>query len=492
MAPKHQIPAKYEVNFWERFRNVEDVDPPRAEDIDYLQPDDALSKAYAAEMVKDRPVDKLREMRINLAMDTYEKQRPKDKVMHHYVIRDAGDPDAIGEYYSTGDERNSCPIYQNARGITLTREKQPVGNGSEEEQYGWILGSIEERRPLYGIVSDDLSVPTLGWQGFTAPGPVPTIRYYSHASASRMFKDKGNAAIQAQEYLAAESWYTKALGTKMDPHEFPEPMGMIHSNRAQARLYLLKYHEAAADAEMALRFLQNVLQMNEPTVMLKQKTYVRRAKALAGMKQYHEAESVMKNAHVQFPGSDCIESCWKEMQVAKRSDTRGQQSGPTGALLRFVGNAVQEVQSLAEGFKDSLADAVFPESLAKTLLKLEYLFCKADGEALTDVQVLFRASGGLRTLMHLVEVQWKSNMEGKHVDMDKLDSLCTVLSILSLASDGQVESISMVSSQVPALFAALGGCNRKVNSGFLCRSAEARGAGVGPMQLRQQGSCPVV
>jgi len=472
MPPKRGggvMPAKYEVDY-SRFGAIEDPEPPRAEDVDYLEPEETFNRVCEAEMVKDRPVDKLREMKIKLAMDAYERRRPKDKVMHHYIIKDAGDIDAIGEYYPTGDERNSCPIYKNANGITLTREKQPVGKDSDEEQYGWILGSIEERRPLYGVMSDDLSVPTLGWQGFTAPEPVPTVRYYSHASASRMFKDKGNAAVQAKEFVEADSWYTKALSTKMDPNEFPEPMAMIFSNRAQVRLHLLKYDEAADDADMALRFLRNVTQVDEPTVMLKQKTYVRRAKALAGMKQFHEAESVMKNARLQFPDSEEIEKCCKEMEIAKASDVReAPQAGPTGPLLRFVGKAVEEMQFLVGEYASNLADAIFPVNLTKVLLKLEYVLAKADGSALSDVQTLFRANGGLRTLLHIVTIQWKSALEGKAVDMHKLDSLCTVLSVLSLACDDCPGSIALAASEAPALFAALGGCNRKVDGHFCTR-----------------------
>merc|ERR1719482_2075463 len=113
---------------------------------------------------------------------------------------------------------------------------------------------------------------------------------------------------------------------------------------------------------MALRFLRSVIQFDEPTVMLKQKTYVRRAKALAGMKQFFEAESVMRNARMQYPDSDEIEKCWKEMEIAKSSDVKeAPQAGPTGPLLRFVGKAVEEMQFLVEEFASNLADAIFPE-----------------------------------------------------------------------------------------------------------------------------------
>ena len=66
-----------------------------------------------------------------MAVEAYEKRRPADsvrvhagvhmglttsnaaEVMHHYWVKEAGDPEAIGEYFPTGDERNGVPLYQN-------------------------------------------------------------------------------------------------------------------------------------------------------------------------------------------------------------------------------------------------------------------------------------------------------------------------------------------------------------------------------------------
>mmetsp|Transcript_29353 Transcript_29353/g.46891 ORF Transcript_29353/g.46891 Transcript_29353/m.46891 type:complete len:869 (-) Transcript_29353:119-2725(-) len=457
--------VKWDVDY-SKFEKIEDPEI-QASEIDYLEPDEALNRTYEAEMLNDSPVDKLREMKIKLAMEAYERRRPKDKVMHHYVIKDAGDSDAIGEYFATGDERNGCPIYRNSSGITLTREKQPKGE-SDEEEYGWILGSIEERRPLYGVMTDDLSVPTIGWQGFTAPEPVPTVRYYSSASAARMFKDKGNQALQAKLYAEADSWYTKALSTNMDPYEFAEPMAIVLSNRAQVRIFMLRYHEAADDANLALRYLKSVTADEEPTKLLKQKTFVRRATALAGLKQFFEAESVMKEAIHQFPNSLEIDKTLKEMQIARSSDAKEvPNAGPSGPLLRFLGTLVQTLQTGVIASTNQLADAILPSSLSKALLKMEYLFTKAEGTTLIDLQSLFRTNGGLRTLLHIVQVQWQNNLDGKVIDMYKLDSLCTALSVLSLSCD--TEGIQMAASEAPAFFAALGGCNRKVD-GALCSS----------------------
>ena len=41
------------------------------------------------------------------------RSNPTGKVMHHYWVKEAGDPEAIGEYFPTGDERNGVPLYRN-------------------------------------------------------------------------------------------------------------------------------------------------------------------------------------------------------------------------------------------------------------------------------------------------------------------------------------------------------------------------------------------
>jgi hypothetical protein len=196
---------------------------------------------------------------------------------------------------------------------------------------------------------------------------------------------------------------------------------------------------------------------------LKQKTFVRRAKALAGLKQFFEAENVMKEAIHKFPNSAEIDKTLKEMQIARASEAKEvPNAGPSGPLLRFLGSLVQTLQTEVLSSTSQLADAILPMSISKALLKMEYLFSKAEGNTLLDLQALFRTTGGLRTLLHVVQVQWQSNMDGKVIDMYKFDSLCTVLSVLSLACD--TAGIQMAASEAPAFFAALGGCNRKVDA----------------------------
>ena len=79
---------------------------------------------------------------------------------------------------------------------------------------------------LRGPRSDDLSAPTLGWQAYTAPEPVPVIRYYTQVSAARTFKERGNRAFHQRQWKDAESWYSQALKCGMD-----EEKGAIYQTK---------------------------------------------------------------------------------------------------------------------------------------------------------------------------------------------------------------------------------------------------------------------
>ena len=69
--------------------------------------DDLYSRELgSSKTAANRPVEnRLQELKIRLAVEAYEERRPGDSVMHHYWVKEAGDPEAIGEYFPTGDER---------------------------------------------------------------------------------------------------------------------------------------------------------------------------------------------------------------------------------------------------------------------------------------------------------------------------------------------------------------------------------------------------
>ena len=150
-------------------------------------------------------MDRLLELKLQLAVEAYEASRDRDTVMHHYWVKEAGDPEAVGEYFPSGEQRDDVPLYRNQHGLVLSRERHASG-------YSWVIGSLKERRPLYGVQGDDLSAPTLGWQSFTAPEPLPVVRYYTQEAAARKFKERGKRCFARREWKEAEQWYSQAGG----------------------------------------------------------------------------------------------------------------------------------------------------------------------------------------------------------------------------------------------------------------------------------------
>jgi len=471
---------------WKSIAGIEDDDllgeQRTAEAPDEVEA--ALQAAYANEMAQEQQVDKLKELKIKMAVDAYEKRRPADKVMHHYWIKEAGDPEAIGEYVPTGDERCDVPVYRNEHGLVLSRERQPLGPDSDQDGFGWVIGNMSERRPLYGVQSDDLSVPTLGWQAYTAPEPLPVIRYYTQAAAARAYKENGNKAFQKREWAKAEEWYSKSLGCKMDPAEYAEPYGMLLSNRAEVRLRMSKFSGAAEDAEMAMKYLKSVVSSEEGTKLLKQKTVVRLAKALQALRRFNDAFKVLQDQQRYYPANQEMARLLEDTELALQADARGRggksvKGSATPEMLAFVSKLVETIQSEIDN-GSSISEFAFPEDLAVALKKLEYTLAKAksvQGPCLADLQALLRTNGGLRTLLKIIQEQWQSNVDGKVVDAYKLHAVACVAAIVGLACDDCVESLKMAANEAPCFFAVLGGCNRKVEVA-LCERLIALASGL--------------
>lgn len=432
-------------------------------------------QAYMDEIDQETSADTLRDLKIQMAMDAYEQRRPTDKVMHHYWVKDAGDPDAIGEYYKTGDYRNGCPVYKNDNDILLSREVQPVDDDGDE-CYGWIFGSIKDRRPLYGVMTEDVSVPTLGWQVFTALAPPPTLRYYTNASAAKVFKDRGNAAFQKKDWDVAEKWYTRAVDCKMDVREYAEPCAMILSNRAEVRLRLSAFDGALADTEESLRYLR-ILKITTPsTFLLKQKTVVRRVKSLRALKRFGEASKVIGEALKLYPDNQDLARLNEETLLLQKaqpafgiskvsSENKGK--GATQEILCKMSQLVEFTQSEVVTLGDTVAEFAFPRHLAVVLNQMDYMLGKAKsvvGGCLQDLQTLLRSSGCLNTLLQIVEAQWVGRLEGQLVDTYKHQALSSVVAIISLACDGNYVNLKQTSQEMHAFCSALGGCNRKVDT----------------------------
>lgn len=65
-------------------------------------------------------------------------------------------------------------------------------------------------------------------------------------------------------------------------------------------------------------------------------------------------------------------------------------------------------------------------------------------------------------MLQVVQIQWKSNIDGKIVDTFKIHGLASVCVVVSHAVDGSPDNLKIAASEAHVFLAALGGCNRKV------------------------------
>lgn len=437
-----------------------------------------MDQVYAKETGRSQHVDRLQELKIKMAVEAYEKRRPADSVMHHYWVKEAGDPEAIGEYFPTGDERNGVPLYQNQNGLVLSRE----AHGSPEV-YSWVIGSVSERRPLYGVKSDDLSAPTLGWQAFTAPEPVPVIRYFSKVAAGRTFKDRGNRAFGQRKWQDAEIWYSQALKCGIDQEEHAEPYALLLSNRSETRMRLQDFRGAADDADEALKYIRSFAMStgdSESLRQLHQKTVLRLGRALHAMNRMSEAMRLLHHERRNYPQSQEMHRMAEATRLALRSVGRGTPSQSRGErheagmdsthgrkLMEYVANVSEDLQKEFSALKAAEAESSFalPSPLMTILSKLEYILINAqqvEREVLESVQALLQINGVLRCVVNIIQAQWRANLEGKFVDLFKLPGAATVASVAALICEGNEPNLRLLAADTHCFWALLGGCNCKV------------------------------
>mmetsp|Transcript_90528 Transcript_90528/g.198350 ORF Transcript_90528/g.198350 Transcript_90528/m.198350 type:complete len:954 (+) Transcript_90528:106-2967(+) len=451
------------------------------------------------------------------ALLSYERNRPREEVMHHYRVEGAGDTAANGEYFPTGDFRNEVPVYQNRQGVVLTREKHPEDEGSEEK-YGWVLGYVRERRPLYGVQSEDCSAPSLGWSLFTAPAPAPVLRYFSEALAAKEFKDKGTCAFQEQDFAAAEKWYTCSLECKLSRDDYKEAVSMVLSNRAEARLRLAQFEPAAHDARSATELLKTCESYIEPLELLRQKTGLRLAKALSGLQKFDEAYEVLSEMRRRYPRNRDIAKTLDEISLSWQVQQGHVDVGlPMG--MGMGGDDHQQLlacaQKLIEELMSQVADAGkmedLPEALFVLVRRLHHIFQRlaelqlqlqqqqqqpvGGGEEslpfslFQTLQTFFRRGGGLALCLRLLESVWTSLASSSSstasgssssfspscssscrtpcLDLYKHPTLELLALLIALACQDSSESGRLVAASPKsslALLASLGGCSIKVAS----------------------------
>ncbi|CAE8667702.1 unnamed protein product, partial [Polarella glacialis] len=89
------------------------------------------------------------------------------------VVLGAGSDDANGLFTPTGKIWHDAPVYENDRRCLLSREPHK-NQRTGETSFGWILG--QDKRPLYAVQSESLSLVSSGWRKFGGELPIPEIR----------------------------------------------------------------------------------------------------------------------------------------------------------------------------------------------------------------------------------------------------------------------------------------------------------------------------
>lgn len=136
-------------------------------------------------------------------------------------------------------------------------------------------------------------------------------------------------------------------------------------------------------------------------------------------------------------------------------------------LMEYVANVSEDLQKEFSALKAAEAESSFalPSSLMTVLSKLEYILINAqqvESEVLESLQALLQINGVLRCVVNIIQAQWRTNLEGKFVDLFKLPGAATVASVAALLCDGNEPNLRLLAADTHCFWALLGGCNCKV------------------------------
>eukprot|EP00434_Breviolum_minutum_P002203 symbB.v1.2.001940.t1/scaffold55.1/size374282/22 len=289
-------------------------------------------------------------------------------------------------------------------------------HGRDEDAFSWVIGSL----------SDDLSAPTLGWRAFTAPEPVPVLRYYTH--------------------------------------EYSEAYALLYSNRSEARMKLQDFRGAADDGDEALKFLKALAAL---------KTILRLARALQAMQRMSEAMRLLHHERRNYPECQEMQRLAESTRLALRSLGRGTPSQSRSGreelgmdsqhgrkLMEYIAFISESLEHEINSMKGRHGGTtVLPNAFMALLSKLEYVMLKAEEveeEVLDSLQALLQTNGVLRHLLNILEAQWKMNMEGKFVDLYKLPGALEVAFVTALICQGNEANLRYLASEAHIMWALLG------------------------------------
>lgn len=156
---------------------------------------------------------------------------------------------------------HGAPVYVNERGWTLHRDRPPVletvGSDQEQTEFGWILS--KDRKPFYAVKTEELIIPSSGWQCFYGPPPPPSqvsaTSFEEHFSQqSGRLKELGNDRLKTGAAEDAEVLYTEGINSFegfdeviASSEKLQQLVTALRANRAEARLRCRKPRDAQED-----------------------------------------------------------------------------------------------------------------------------------------------------------------------------------------------------------------------------------------------------
>jgi len=146
-------------------------------------------------------------------------------------------------------------------------------------------------------------------------------------------KKQANAKFNKGDIENARNLYADAIGCIPAPHEsysqgVKSLLSMLYSNRAVTYFRDKKYQESLSDCEQSI--------ILDP---LSEKSYIRKARALAGMEMHDEARACLEEATSKLPNSKKIrEELIKAIQESRHDSARGGDAMTSADSVDFNGS----------------------------------------------------------------------------------------------------------------------------------------------------------
>ena len=253
-----------------------------------------------------------------------------------YEILGCGLPECNGQYDFSEASSQGAPVYRNSAGWILHMDRVPeldqIGDDDERYQFGWLLS--KDRKPFYGVRTNDVQVPPAGWQCFYGPPPAPgrvqATSWEEHfLSAAGSLKEEGNTAMKAGRPVEAERCYSEAIDLMLGYDQVLESTSSLRelqlalfANRAEARLRQQLWDSSLEDSEFVLT--------RDP---LHAKAAVRLAKAWKGLGRLGRAAPALSRLR-GFRGAGAEVEAWcQEAEVLRVCEEAEAAEGQTHPLL---------------------------------------------------------------------------------------------------------------------------------------------------------------